>query len=237
MTKRPYPIIRPNQPTIAEHFKLQMALMRVAKRIEGAGVWFDIPAAEKLLDQEYRRIWRAQLALDDLLRLPDKQFTAFVGKKGLATTLVAQRWFWETHKAPLLVFEKGTNRPQFNTALLQQYCMNKHTKDTVVGEAASYLLELRAANKTVSFLENYLGFARAGNGKIHGGFNPFGTVGERWSASASLKCGDKKYSLNYQNIPSKSIVQKFRHRKIQLVQSLRHLFLPPPGSTWICLDY
>lgn len=237
MNKRPYARIMPNHPTIGEHYKLQMALMRVAKRIENAGVYFDIPAAEKLLDQEYRRIWRAQLALDDLLRLGEKQFTAFMGKKGLAITQVAQKWFWDEHKAPLLVFEKGTERPQFNTALLQQYCMHKNTKNETTGEAASYLLELRAAAKTISFLENYLGFAYDGNGKIYGGFNPFGTVGERWSASASITRKGRKFSLNFQNISSKNITQKFRHRNIQLVQPLRGLFLPPPGCSWLCFDY
>lgn len=235
--RKPWPTIKPHHETIAEHMKLQMALMRIAKRIECAGIHFDVQAAEKLRDRELRRIWRAQLALDELLGLNEKQFAKFMGEKGLATTGAAAKWFWETKKAPLLIFEKGTERPQFNTALLQQYCIHPKTRDEVTGEAASYLLELRAAAKTVSFLRNYLGFAYAGDGVIYGGFNPFGTVGERWSASASLKRGGHKYNLNYQNIPSKNITQKFRHRRIQLVQPLRNFFLPPPGSSWLCYDF
>ena len=235
--KTPWPIIRPSHKTIASHMKLQMALMRIAKRIENAGVHFDVAEAEYMLKQEWKRIHKAWLCLDELLKMDEKQFMAFIGKKGIGVTKAAQKWFWETHKAPLLVFEKNTERPQFNTTLLTKYMFHDKTKNTVVGEVASYLLVLRAAFKTISFLENYLGFARAGNGKIHGGFNPLGTVGERWSASASLKRGGKKYSLNYQNIPSKSIALKFRGRTIQLVQPLRDLFLPPPGCTWLCFDY
>jgi len=217
--------------------QLQQALMRIAKRIENAGIHFDIAGAEKLRDQEYRRIWRATLALDDLLRMPDKAFQAFMGKKGLAVTQAAAKWFWETQKAPMLVFEKNTERPQFNTELLTKYLVHSQTKDSIAGEAASYLLDLRSATKTISFLENYLGFAYDGAGVIYGGFNPFGTVGERWSASKALKRGNSKFSLNFQNVPSKKISVKFRHRKVQLVQPLRNFFLPPPGASWLCFDY
>lgn len=237
MTKVPFARIRPNHPTIAKHYTNQLALMRIAKRIESAGVHFDIAGAEKLRDQELRRIWRATLAVDNLLRLPDKQFQAFMGEKGVAVTKAAAKWFWETKKAPYLVHEKGTNRPQFNTALLVKYLSHDRTKDEVTGDVASYLLEIRAAFKTVSFLNNYLGFAYAGDGVIYGGFNPFGTVGERWSASASIVRNGHKFSLNYQNISSKNIKHKFRGRKIQLVQPLRQFFLPPPGCSWLCYDF
>lgn len=234
---RPYAIIRPNHTTIADHYRHQLALQRIAKRIEQTGITFDIPAAEALLKQEYLRIERATACLDELLQFNSKAMVAFMGKKGLAITTVAKKWFWETRKAPLLIFEKGTERPQFNTALLQQYCINDRTKDNDTGEAASYLLELRAAAKTISFLENYLGFAYDGKGKIYGGFNPFGTVGERWSASASITRKGRKFSLNYQNIPGKDIGQEFRGRRIQLVQPLRNFFLPGPGKSWLCFDF
>lgn len=189
---------------------------------------------------EHTRDARARTAIFTRLFLKESKLAqSDLGKAGSGQTDAVKAWF-AAQGAPDVVFDKRTKRAQFNAAALTIYA--EDFTASPFGPAAAALLGLRKAQTSLKFLEAYLAVSDHHGGRIHFGFNPLGTKGERWSASASWSWTEggeqREYSLNAQNVPSKSRAFTFAEDgTLPLMVSLRDCFIPDPGCVWIKHDY
>lgn len=222
----------------SERYTQGEALMHIAERMKAAGVRVDIRRARQhQIDAEARAAHFTERFLT---------FTglsqADLGSAGAGQTDAVRDWFWKTHNAPQLVFDKKSKKPQFNGPLLTAYAEDYASGP--FGPAAAALLGLRKAKTARKFAEAYEQIASRHDGRIHFSFNVFGTKGARWTSAAKFQWRDAagevvKYSVNAQNVPSKEPVFDFKDGAgpVALAYSLRDCFIPDPGFAFVKWDY
>ncbi len=141
-----------------------------------------------------------------------------------------------------MIRHKRTKKPQFNTPTLVIYATDY--KGQPFSAAAAALYGIRKAKTAERFARAYLAVASHNGDRIHFGFNPIGTKGERWSSSAKFRWKDsdtgeaQEYSLNAQNVPAKEPTFEFEkgvHTK--LAYSMRDCFIPDRGCVFLKADY
>ncbi len=222
-----------------ERYQHMLKLYAVARQMTNFGVRVDRRRALWHVAEAKKRAERFRVMFLDETKLPE---TA-LGKAGAGQTHAVRDWFWELHQAPKLSFKKKTQppKPQFNSPTLLGYATD--FKDQPYARAAAALLGLRAAITAGRFAAAYVAVSERHGGRIHFGFNPSGTKGERWSSSAQFRWYDAsgelhEYGLNAQNVPSKEPTFEFdpgTHTKLAL--SLRDCFIPDPGCVVGKADY
>lgn len=213
-------------------------LFRIAEKMKGYGILVDQAAVTEHINSAQRR---AEHFRDLFLKLTGLSVEA-LGEAGAGQTTAVRDYFWQTLKAPPVIFHKKTKKPQFNTPTLVIYA--KDFKDEPLRSAAAALYGLRAARTALRFASAYRAVSLKNQGRIHFGFNPLGTKGVRWSSSQSFRWFDQdlkewvEYSLNAQNVPSKEPTHEFEtgvHTKLAL--SMRNCFVPDPGCIFFKADY
>jgi DNA polymerase-1 len=162
-----------------------------------------------------------------------------LGTAGSGSTHKVRDWFWIDQKAPPLVFNKLTKKPQFSTECLIGYAQD--FAHEVFGPAAAALYALRKNKKLVEFCETYARFA-AHDGRIHFSYNAAGTQTGRWTSSTKMRVAEPDgsrttYSCNAQQVPKKTPSFDFGNGKVKLVDSLRDVFIADPGCVLIQADY
>lgn len=227
-----FPEVRFDVPRAQERFEHQLELMEIASRISSYGILFDDPlAALRLNEAQWRLGYMTHLFLQET-GLPQEA----LGEGGTGATKTVRDYFWKTLGAPQLMFHKRTKAAQFNTPLLLEY-IGKLPRDKG-GDAALFLVGLRAAAKAIQFLQTYRIFAEVGNGRIYGGFNSLGTKGSRWSSSKRVEYNGAEFKMNLQNMPSKGLVVKRKgETPLVLAEPLHDLLKPDPGCAWLKFDF
>lgn len=209
-------------------------LFGVARRMKAFGTRVDPEACEAHVKSAAERRAHFTDKFLEITQLPSKA----LGEAGGGATAAVKAWF-KAQGAPDVIFHKITKKPQFNQQALITWA--SESGDKPYGQAAAALLGLRKAVTAGKFASNYLIVSGANNGRIHFGFNPLGTKGERWSASAQFRIPgmEEPISLNAQNVPSKEPKFDFQdgNGPVKLALSLRNCFIPDPGCKWIKWDY
>ena len=116
-----------------------------------------------------------------------------------------------------------TSAPTLNKDAMAHY-RNTLERDTDEGRFVHSLLDKRAFDNSISFIDNYSRYAIAEDGdvsRLHPSFNSTGTIGTRLSCS----------NPNGMNIPVKDPDEQGGGRTV------RWLFGPAPGREWWALDY
>ena len=206
-----------------------------AERMKQFGVRVDVPRAA-----EHARLRNAAAGRFQELFLKGTGLTvADLGEAGAGQTAAVKDWF-KMRGAPEVVFDKRTKKSQFNSAALTIYATD-HVGTEFAAPAAA-LLGLRKSRTAVKFCEAYMAIAPRYDSRIHFGFNVLGTKGERWSSSMSaswVEDGERvRYKLNAQNVPAKKLRFAFEGEgELDLMVSLRDVFIPDPGCVWAKFDY
>jgi DNA polymerase I-like protein with 3'-5' exonuclease and polymerase domains len=229
----------PLDATAAERYRHTLKLMGSAERMTQKGVRVDLERCKWHIAHSRDR---AAFFTEMFLRLTGLPSEA-LGDAGAGATKAVKSWFWDECKAPPIVFDKITKKPQFNTPTLIGYATDFKGKP-FSGPAAA-LFGIRKAKTSEKFARAYYEVASRHEGRIHFGFNVCGTKGERWSASTKWRWYDEgtqewvKYRLNVQNVPSKEPKFKFDgdEKPTKLALSLRDCFIPDPGKVWAKFDY
>lgn len=222
----------------AERYAIAMKLVGVAERMKAYGIRVDAARANAFLADAESRIERFTGLFLELTGLPADA----LGKAGAGQTDATKAWF-DKVGAPRTVFKKGSNppEPQFNATQLIAWAIDY--PGAPFAEPAAALLGLRKARTAAGNLRAYLAVSARHGGRIHFGFNPVGTKGERWSSSASWQWlaedgSTESYSLNAQNIASKGLTFNFkRYGDLPLMVSLKPVFIPDPGCVFLDADY
>jgi hypothetical protein len=226
-------------PRGVERYRNLMALNAVARKMTQFGIRVDQRRCQWHADQAAQRAAQFREMFLAETKLPE----AVLGAAGAGQTHAVRDWFWKENGAPHLSFKKRTRppKPQFNSPTLLAYAVDY--KDTPYARAAAALLGLRYAITAGRFASAYLAVSSRYGGRIHFGFNPAGTKGERWSSSAAFRWKDEngervEYSLNAQNVPSKEPTFEFQNGlPTKLALSLRDCFIPDPGCVIGKADY
>lgn len=232
------PMEFPIDPSAVDRYRHTLKLMETAQRMKAKGVRVDLERCKKHIENSKER---AEFFTELFLRLTGLPRAA-LGDAGAGATKAVRSWFWDEMKAPPILFDKLTKKPQFNTPTLIGYATDFRGKPFAAPAAA--LFGLRKAKTSAKFARAYYEVASRHEGRIHFGFNVCGTKGERWSAAAKWRWWDEgtgdwvKFKLNAQNVPSKEPKYKFEgdEKPTKLALSLRDIFIPDDGMTWIKFD-
>lgn len=220
-----------------ERYEHLLKLFDIARKMTERGMRVDIGRARW---HRWEAARRANEFTDRFLGLTGLDRKA-LGEKGIGATKAVKEYFWQTLGAPPVIFDKKTKAPKFDVPSLIIYAQD--FKEEPLRSAAAALYGIRKAQTAMRFAEAYAAVAERHNGRIHFGFNPLGTKGERWSSSASWRWRDGgqlfDYSLNAQNIPKKEPTFTFQGdtQKTKLSLSMRDCFVADPGSVFWSADY
>lgn len=233
-------------PTVGQHFPTpngraryarMVELFHVAARMKSFGVRCDMSRVTRhIADAEQR----AELFTTIFTEKTGLSRRA-LGPSGSGQTDEVRQWFAKAGAPPEVSLDRS-KRPKFDALALT--CWAGDYEGEPFSQPAAALLGLRKAKTAIrSFLQPYLAVAsRTEGSRIHFRFNPMGTKGERWSAAESWEWYERgqlrRYRLNAQNVPAKSIDYDFgefgTHR---IMVSLRDCFIPDPGCVWLKFDY
>lgn len=234
---KPFPSFTFPVPRGKERYERLLQLYAIAQRMSAFGIRVDQLRTKYHLQQARKRAaFYTEMFLNET-----GLSKADMGKAEAGQTKNIRNWFWELHKAPVLSKAKKTGRPQFNTPTLLAYATD--FKDKPYSRAAAALMALRSAQTASRFAEAYLAVSTRYSGRIHFGFNPSGTKGERWSSAKRFSWTDEngvkqEYSLNAQNVPNKEPTFEFESgRPTRLAYSLRDCFIADPGCVIGKADY
>ena len=233
------PRVEQPAPRAGERYQNALRLMAVAEKMTRHGWRVDRVRIASHLAQAKMRAEIFKRRFLNLTHLPEKA----LGPAGAGQTDAVINHFRVTLKAPDVVFDKKTKRPQFNTAALIEYATQYAKAE--FGPPAAALIGLRKNIKAMEFCNTYELFAAHNNGRIHFGFNPLGTQTGRWTSSTKLRawCEDtgkrELYSVNAQQVPSKEPTFDFNDGKgpVKLVHSLRDIFIADERCVLLKADY
>ena len=223
------------QPRAKQRYENLIGLMRVCERITEKGWRVDLAKLDAHRTTALTRINKFRTMFLAKTGLKD----ADLGASGSGTTHRVRDWFWVGEKAPQLLVNKLTKKPQFSTELLISYAQDFKQERFAV--AAALLYGLRKNQKLVEFCNTYARFAAA-DGRIHFSFNPAGTQTGRWTSSTKMRVAQEDgsrvtYSCNAQQVPSKTPSFDFGEGKERLVDSLRDIFIADEGCVLFKCDY
>lgn len=222
-------------PRAGERYERLMQLMRVTEKMSDKGWRVDLNKLEA-----------HRVVAQERVRKFEKMFLAYSGLKasalgasGAGGTHQVRDWFWVECKAPHIVFNKLTKKPQFSTECLIAYAQD--FAQDVFGPAAAALYGLRKNKKLIEFCNTYAKFS-AHDGRIHFSFNAAGTQTGRWTSSTKMRVSEPDgsrttYSCNAQQVPKKTPAFDFGQGKERLVDSLRDIFIADEGCVLIQSDY
>lgn len=202
-----------------ERYEMYLQLSDIAVKMKKAGWAIDGKRAE---EHRAAAVVRAQKYKNTLRSCTGLSEDA-LGNAGVGQTQAMRDYFWKELKAPVVVVDKKSKKPQLNQEALIIYA-NDYT-DEPLRTAAAALYGLRKNLKSAEYCTKYLQFAP----RVHIDFNPGGTKGERWSSSGAI---------NVQQVPSREPTFEFEKDKPEkLVHSLRDIFIADSGCVLIKSDF
>jgi hypothetical protein len=213
-----------------ERYDALLKLMHISDRITGLGWRVDreLIASHAATAKEREAIYHETfLALSGL---PEK----VLGKAGTGQTKRVREWFLVDQKAPVVARDKHTKNPQVNTAALIEYATQY--AQTPFGPAAAALYALRKNIKIQEFCRAYDILSR-NDGRVHSSFFAFGTKTGRWTSSAKVRHEGDTIGCNIQQVPSKTPCFNFGQGPVELVESLRDIFIADEGCQIHSYDY
>lgn len=224
------PKLRPADAAAPERYKKLLDLSFIAARITERGWSVD--------RNEIRRLRAAAVEKQARFTNTFLQTSGLsyehLGKKGTGHTHSVRDFFWNELKAPHVVFDKISKKPQFNSAALVAYA--EDFKNTPFSVPAALLLGIRKNAKIQSYLEAYDALSRQ-DGRIHVGFNVSQAKTGRWSASSRQTINNVSYSCNVQQVPGKAIMFDLGNGLECIADTLRPIFAAEPGCVVISADY
>lgn len=224
-------------PRAHERYVAKMRLMGVAQQMTATGWLVDTGKLVQLRERARERVKEYTDRVCALTQLP----TGALGPAGIGQTDRVKSHFFSELDAPVVAIAKRTKRAQFNSVTLVEWATKDRTAPWAAPAAALYAL--RKNTKMAEFCTTYLTFAQA-DGRIHFGWNVLGTQTGRWTSSTRMRLvredgTRKKLSVNAQQIPKKVPAFDFDDGRgpVELVDSLRPVFLADPGCVLLRADY